>query len=224
MGTTHPIRDCLYCLKFQKSLFVSNSPTRRYRAARAAENVEKCDKACIWINPKFSYLPSGSSATTSSPSSTGTARASPSWPGGRPPSRPGSELRILERDQMRNQKFLLGDRKIANGKCWQKGGSRCAEPRSWACRGELLPLSWGGGLALVETPQRWANNSVFEYYSNTWGRILVFVFGWFLETEYYSYSYSGDFLKTNIIRIRIRVIFWNRILFVFVFGWFSQTE
>ena len=57
--------------------------------------------------------------------------------------------------------------------------------------------------------QRWANNSVFEYYSNTWGRILVFVFvfGWFFETEYYSYSYSGDFLKPNIIRIRIRVIF-----------------
>ena len=24
--------------------------------------------------------------------------------------------------------------------------------------------------------QRWANNSVFEYYSNSWGRILVFVF------------------------------------------------
>ena len=57
--------------------------------------------------------------------------------------------------------------------------------------------------------QRWANNSVFEYYSNTWGRILVFVFvfGWLFETEYYSYSYSGDFLKPNIIRIRIRVIF-----------------
>ena len=40
-----------------------------------------------------------------------------------------------------------------------------------------------------------------------------------LEAEYlYSYSYSGDFLKPNIIRIRIRVIFSNRILFVFVFG------
>ena len=54
--------------------------------------------------------------------------------------------------------------------------------------------------------QRWANNSVFEYYSNTWGRILVFifVFGWLFETEYYSYSYSGDFLKPNNIRIRIR--------------------
>ena len=40
-----------------------------------------------------------------------------------------------------------------------------------------------------------------------------------LEAEYwYSYSYSGDFLKPNIIRIRIRVIFSKRILFVFVFG------
>ena len=46
-----------------------------------------------------------------------------------------------------------------------------------------------------------------------------------LEAEYlYWYSYSGDFLNPNIIRIRIRVTFWNRILFVFVFGWFSQTE
>ena len=82
------------------------------------------------------------------------------------------------------------------------------------------PLRFG------QADQRWANNSVFEYYSNTWGRILVFVFvfGWLLETEYYSYSYSCDFLKPNIIRIRIRVIFSNRILFVFVFGWFSQTE
>ena len=55
----------------------------------------------------------------------------------------------------------------------------------------------------------WANNSVFEYYSNTWGWILVFefVFGWLFKTEYYSYSYSVDFLKPNIIRIRIRVIF-----------------
>ena len=79
---------------------------------------------------------------------------------------------------------------------------------------------------LFHSDQRWANNSVFEYYSNTWDRILVFVFvfGWLFETEYYSYSYSGDFLKTNIIRIRIRVIFSNRILFVFVFGWFSQTK
>ena len=49
--------------------------------------------------------------------------------------------------------------------------------------------------------QRWANNSVFEYYSNTWGRILVFIFviGWLFETKYY--SYSGDFLKPNVIHI-----------------------
>ena len=45
-----------------------------------------------------------------------------------------------------------------------------------------------------------------------------------LEAEYlYSYSYSGDFLKSNIIRIRIRVTFWNRILFVFLFGRFFIT-
>ena len=44
--------------------------------------------------------------------------------------------------------------------------------------------------------QRWENNSVFVYYSNTWGWILVFVcvFGWLFETEYYWYSYSGNFL------------------------------
>ena len=41
-----------------------------------------------------------------------------------------------------------------------------------------------------------------------WNRILfVFVFGWFSQTEYYSYSYSGNFFNPNIIRIRIRVIF-----------------
>ena len=81
-------------------------------------------------------------------------------------------------------------------------------------------------LFLVVVVQRWADNSVFEYYSNTCGRILVFVFvfRWLFETEYYSYSYSGNFLKPNIIRIRIRAIFSNRILFVFVFGQFSQTE
>ena len=35
--------------------------------------------------------------------------------------------------------------------------------------------------------QRWANNSVFEYHSNTSGRILVFVFvfGWLFEIKYY---------------------------------------
>ena len=34
----------------------------------------------------------------------------------------------------------------------------------------------------------------------------------------YSYSYSVDIFKPNNIRIRIRVIFSNRIIFVFVFG------
>ena len=28
-------------------------------------------------------------------------------------------------------------------------------------------------------------------------RILVFVFGWFSQTEYYSYSYSGNFFKSG---------------------------
>ena len=52
-----------------------------------------------------------------------------------------------------------------------------------------------------------------------WNRILfVFVFGCFSQNEYYSYSYSGNFFKPNIIRIRIRVIFSNRIVFVFVFA------
>ena len=35
--------------------------------------------------------------------------------------------------------------------------------------------------------------------------MFVFVFGWLFETEYD--SYSADFLKPNIIRIRIRVTF-----------------
>ena len=60
--------------------------------------------------------------------------------------------------------------------------------------------------------QRWANNSVFEYYLNTWGWILVFVFifSWLFETDYYSYSYSGNCSK--------------RLVFVFVVGSFRQTE
>ena len=46
-----------------------------------------------------------------------------------------------------------------------------------------------------------------------------------VEAEYwYSYLYSGDFFKPNTIRIRIRSIFSNRIIFVFVFGRFLQTE
>ena len=84
-----------------------------------------------------------------------------------------------------------------------------ANPRvEWSCLKAYSNVSWHN---YIVSHQRWANNSVFEYYSNTWGRILVFVFvfGWFFETEYYSYSYSGDFLKPNIIRIRIRVIFSN---------------
>ena len=60
--------------------------------------------------------------------------------------------------------------------------------------------------------QRWANNSVFEYYSNN------------IRIPKYSYSYSVDIFKPNNIRIRIRVIFSNRIIFVFVFGWFFQTK
>ena len=43
--------------------------------------------------------------------------------------------------------------------------------------------------------QGWTNNSV----------LFEFVFGWLFETEYYSYSYLGDFLKPNIIHIRIQV-------------------
>ena len=55
-------------------------------------------------------------------------------------------------------------------------------------KGRSRSQKWNNGV------QRWANNSVFEYYSNTWGRILVFVLG-FLGTEYY--SYSADFLESN---------------------------
>ena len=58
--------------------------------------------------------------------------------------------------------------------------------------------------------QRWANNSVFEYYSNN------------IRIPNYSYSYSVVIFKPN--NIRIRVDFSNRIIFVFVFGEFFQTE
>ena len=64
----------------------------------------------------------------------------------------------------------------------------------------------------ISGSQRWANNSVFEYYSNN------------IQIPKYSYSYSDDIFKPNNIRVRIRVIFSNRIIFVFVFGWFFQTE
>ena len=66
---------------------------------------------------------------------------------------------------------------------------------------------WNSRTMSSHSAQGWRNNSVFEYYSNTWCRKLVFL-----------YSYSGDFLKPNIIRIRIRAIFSNWILFVFVLG------
>ena len=72
----------------------------------------------------------------------------------------------------------------------------------------------------VLLPQRWGNNSIFEYLRpNTsiriwvtfWNPILfIFVFGQFprteyylysylviFQTEYYLYSYSGDFLKSE---------------------------
>ena len=42
-------------------------------------------------------------------------------------------------------------------------------------------------------------------YSNSWGRIVifVFVFGRYFQTEHYLYSYSDDFSKPNSIRIRM---------------------
>ena len=76
---------------------------------------------------------------------------------------------------------------------------------------------WGmiSGFASNElkcSDQRWANNSVLEYYSNN------------IRIPKYSYSYSVDIFKPNNIRIRIRVIFSNRIIFVFVFGHFLELE
>ena len=53
---------------------------------------------------------------------------------------------------------------------------------------------------------------------------ILFVFGHFRKTEYYSYSYSVIFRRPNIIRIRIRSFSEGRILFVFVFGHFWKTE
>jgi len=76
---------------------------------------------------------------------------------------------------------------------------------------------------VVLNRQRWANNSVFEYYSNIIRitniririrpqietRILfVFVFVQKFGSEYYSYSYSSRNLGPNIIRICIR-LFWK---------------
>ena len=119
--------------------------------------------------------------------------------------------------------------------------------------------SWLENLSCKRSSLKPINYDLFEYLRpntsiririqvTSWSQIL-FVLGRFSQTEYYSYSYSGDFLKPNIICIRIRAIFSNRILlvfvfsdflkpniiciwaifsnlisFVFVFGWFSQTE
>ena len=54
----------------------------------------------------------------------------------------------------------------------EEGGRSCAQP--WRAFAEKFGIG-----------KRWGNNSVFEYYSNTWGQILVFifVFGWSFETE-----------------------------------------
>ena len=82
--------------------------------------------------------------------------------------------------------------------------------------------------------ERWANYSVFEWYSNSWEQIVIFVFIFvrYFQTEYYSYSYSDDFSNPNSIRIRLRIrlkfciriqpYFWTRI--VFIFAQISQTE
>ena len=59
---------------------------------------------------------------------------------------------------------------------------------------------------LVLKQQRWANNLVFEYYSN----------------NKYSYSYSTTNWNPSIIRIRIRPKPWVRILFVF--GYFENMN
>ena len=74
--------------------------------------------------------------------------------------------------------------------------------------------------------QKWANNSVFEYYSNSWGRILVFVFvfGWFFSNRIILYSYLVDFFKPNNKSIRIWLIFSNGVIFVFVFAHFWKVE
>ena len=46
-----------------------------------------------------------------------------------------------------------------------------------------------------------------------------------VEAKYlYSYSYLDDFFKTNNIRICIRSIFSNRMIFIFVFGRFFKTK
>ena len=49
-----------------------------------------------WTQIQWTHLPSGFSSKTSSLSSRGTARAFPSWPRGRHPSRPGNATRTLQ--------------------------------------------------------------------------------------------------------------------------------
>ena len=62
--------------------------------------------------------------------------------------------------------------------------------------------------------QRWGNNSLVKWYSNSWDQIVIFVF-----RRYFHFSFSGDFSKQNNICIHIWLIFQKRILFVFVFCW-----
>ena len=54
--------------------------------------------------------------------------------------------------------------------------------------------------------QRWVNNSIFEWYSNSWHWIVILVFARYFPTEFSSYSY----LKLNI--------------FIFIFAWFSKPK
>ena len=116
---------------------------------------------------KLSHLPSGSFVTTSSPSSTDTARASPSWPAERHPSRPASGLRILKTDQMRNQKskFCWMTEKIplpllfitfeqdsvllSNQKEDGKSATSNVEKKEGGCGAKIVSLSWGAPASLA---------------------------------------------------------------------------
>ena len=118
---------------------------------------------------KLSHLPSGSFVTTSSPSSTDTARASPSWPAERHPSRPASGLRILKTDQMRNQKskfcwmtekiplpllFVIFEQDsvlLSNQKEDGKSATSNVEKKEGGCaRGaKIVSLSWGAPASLA---------------------------------------------------------------------------
>ena len=103
-------------------------------------------------------------------------------------------------------------------------------PAKICLKGPILLFHTCSGIKI--SSQRWANNSVFEYIRIVWTEyirkpnysmlfknriIFVFVFGRYFQTEY--------------IRIRIRLLFFNRIysysysliifqpnIFVFVFG------